>query len=201
MTVLCLCFMFFCLSFIVHLMFVFLFCMSLLCALCFCIVLYICLLMYIVVFFLFVYKCTDHCHRVTTQSQLINIIYKSAMVPTAASDTPLTWGPQIRGESNPYPPILFMLQLNIFIIPLRFPNQFSLLPHACHVSYPSHSPCPNHPNTWAKSTDHEALHAILSRISFFFGPKYLPQYPVLKRPDSELPLMCELHIHIKRQEN
>ena len=24
--------------------------------------------------FLFVYKCTDHCHRVTTQSPLINII-------------------------------------------------------------------------------------------------------------------------------
>jgi len=30
--------------------------------------------MYIVVYFLFVYNCTNHCHWVETQLQLINII-------------------------------------------------------------------------------------------------------------------------------
>jgi hypothetical protein len=38
--------------------------------------LYFLLLMYTVVYFLFVYKCTHHCHRMETQLQLINIIYR-----------------------------------------------------------------------------------------------------------------------------
>ena len=45
-----------------------------LCVLCFCIYSALFLPTYITVYFLFVYKFTDHCHRVEIQLQLINII-------------------------------------------------------------------------------------------------------------------------------
>jgi hypothetical protein len=77
--------------FIIRFMFVFLFCMFcfLFCVFCvfvlFCILL---LLVYIVVSFLFLYKFTDHCHRVETQLQLINITsYHTVFQPTKVSSS------------------------------------------------------------------------------------------------------------------
>jgi Zn-dependent membrane protease YugP len=53
------------------------FLLNILCSLCFCIVLVLFrvlfLLLYIAVSFIFLYKSTDHCHRVETQLQPINI--------------------------------------------------------------------------------------------------------------------------------
>jgi hypothetical protein len=46
-----------------------------LCVLCFSVVLCIFLPMCMVVYFLFVYNFTDHCHRVETQLQLRNFVY------------------------------------------------------------------------------------------------------------------------------
>jgi len=45
-----------------------------LCVLCFCIFCVLFLPIYIVIYFLFIYNFTDHCHQVETQLQLINII-------------------------------------------------------------------------------------------------------------------------------
>jgi hypothetical protein len=82
------CFMFFALCyvlincfifFIINFMFVFLLCMLcfLFCTNMFCVFVLFCVLflpMYIVVYFLLVYNFTDHCHRVETQLQLMNIV-------------------------------------------------------------------------------------------------------------------------------
>jgi 4-hydroxybenzoate polyprenyltransferase len=48
--------------------------LSILCVLFYCIFNVFFLPMYIVIYFLFVYNCTDHSHRVETQMQLINVI-------------------------------------------------------------------------------------------------------------------------------
>jgi hypothetical protein len=62
---------------IIHFVFVFLFCTFclLFCVFCVFVLFYILFLsIYIVVYCLFLYNFTDHCHRVVTQLQLINII-------------------------------------------------------------------------------------------------------------------------------
>jgi len=67
------CFIFFMIRF----MFVFLFWVLCFLFCVFCVFVFCCVLflpMYIVVYFLLVYSFTDHCHRVETQLQLINII-------------------------------------------------------------------------------------------------------------------------------
>jgi hypothetical protein len=53
--------------------FCFVFLFSILCILCFCIFCVLFLILYIAVPFLFSYKFNDHCHRVETQLQSINI--------------------------------------------------------------------------------------------------------------------------------
>jgi hypothetical protein len=66
------CFIFFMIRFML-----FLFCVLcfLFCVFCVFVLFCVFLPMYIVVYFLLVYNFTDHCHRVETQLQLINIIY------------------------------------------------------------------------------------------------------------------------------
>jgi hypothetical protein len=62
--------------FIIRFMFVSLFCMYcfIFCVFCVSVFCVLFLLMYSTVSFLFVYKFTDHCHRVGTQLQLINFM-------------------------------------------------------------------------------------------------------------------------------
>ena len=63
---------------IIRFMFVFLFCMFCFLFCVFCVFVLFCVLflpMYMVVYFLFVYNFTDHCHQVETQLQLRNIVY------------------------------------------------------------------------------------------------------------------------------
>ena len=49
--------------------------LSILCALCFRIFCVLFLPMYMVIYFLFMYNFTDHCHQVETQLQLRNVVY------------------------------------------------------------------------------------------------------------------------------
>jgi hypothetical protein len=65
------------LCFIYSFLFVFLFCKFCFLFCVFCVFVMFCALflpLYIIVYFKFVYNFTDHCHRVETQLQLINII-------------------------------------------------------------------------------------------------------------------------------
>ena len=72
------CFVFLNCSFCVY--FLVLYVCFLFCVLCFCIVSCIFSPMCILVCFIFVYKFTAHCHRVETQFQLINIIYRTIYI-------------------------------------------------------------------------------------------------------------------------
>jgi len=78
------CFMFFNYSFYVCCLVLYVL-LCVLCVLCFCIVLCIVSPMCIVVYFLFVYRCTNHCHRVETQLQLVNIISYMTLLSSECS--------------------------------------------------------------------------------------------------------------------
>jgi hypothetical protein len=75
--------MFYLLVFIICFMLVFFFCMFYFLFNVFHVFVLFCVLfflMYIIVSFLFVYKCMDHCHRLETQLQLVDIVKYSLRI-------------------------------------------------------------------------------------------------------------------------
>jgi hypothetical protein len=102
---------------------------------------------------------------------------------------------------RPIDPYLPKVHLNVILPPMPrsslwslafgLPNQnpvsTSPLPHACHMSLPSHPPWFNHPNNirWRIQTVKFIIMQFSSRSVFIpFRSKYPPQHSVLKNPQS-----------------